>query len=97
MKKKVKILKNGRGISLDGSSNSIGSGGGGTFLPDADGSFAFQTPNPNPDRVDHLPKEGKLELENISKKKKALNKEDGFNRGLKYSTPSQRNHSSVYE
>lgn len=36
-------------------------------------------------------------LENKHKKKKVMNKKDGINRGLKYSTPSQRNHSSVYE
>jgi hypothetical protein len=88
MKKKVKILKNGRGIGLD-------HGIGGTFLPDADVSFAIQTSNTNSDRDDHLSKEGKLE--NMPKKKKALNKKDGFNSGLKYSAPSQRNHSSVYE
>ena len=88
MKKKVKILKNDRGIGLD-------DGSGGTFLPNVDVSFTFQTPNTNSDSDDHLSKEGKLE--NIPKKKKALNKKDGFNRGLKYSAPSQRNHSSVYE
>lgn len=86
MKKKVKILKN-KDISTSS-----------TFLTDdvVDGSFTFQTPNDNLDanRID-LSKEDKLE--NKHKKKKVMNKKDGFNRGLKYSTPSQRNHSSVYE
>lgn len=86
MKKKVKILKN----------NNISNSS--TFLTDdmRDGSFTFQTPPTNSDanRIDPS-KEDKLE--NKHKKKKVMNKKDGFNRGLKYSTPSQRNHSSVYE
>lgn len=84
MKKKVKILKNNDSHSS-------------TFLTDVeDGSFTFQTPNTTLDdnKMD-LSNEDKLE--NKHKKKKVMNKKDGFNRGLKYSTPSQRNHSSVYE
>lgn len=85
MKKKVKILKD-NDISIR------------TFLTDdvEYGSFTFQTPNDNLDANRIVPsKEDKLE--NKHKKKKVMNKKDGFNRGLKYSTPSQRNHSSVYE
>jgi hypothetical protein len=87
MKKKIKILKNN-----DRSSTS-------TFLTDVeDDSFAFQPLDADADldckKID-LSREDKVE--NKYKKKKAINKKDGFNRGLRYSTPSQRNHSSVYE
>jgi len=84
MKKKVKILKNNDSHSS-------------TFLTDVeDGSITFQTPAANiDDNKTDLSNEDKLE--NKHKKKKVMNKKDGINRGLKYSTPSQRNHSSVYE
>lgn len=85
MKKKVKILKN----------NDIS---GTTFLTDVeDGSFTFQAPNANLYTDNKIDPSKADNLENKHKKKKVMNKKDGFNRGLKYSTPSQRNHSSVYE
>ena len=71
---------------------------GTTFLIDVeDGSFTFQAPNANLDNDNKIDPSKADKLENKHKKKKVMNKKDGFNRGLKYSTPSQRNHSSVYE
>lgn len=85
--KKVKILKNN-----DSYNNS-------TFVTEVDRGLGIQTPNINLDNNNNnmldLTKEDKLEVK--YKKKKVMNKKDGFNRGLKYSAPSQRNHSSVYE
>ncbi|VFJ13893.1 hypothetical protein [Candidatus Nitrosocosmicus franklandus] len=84
--KKVKILKNN-----DSYNN-------GTFVTEVDRGLGIQTPNINLDDNNNmldLTKEDKLEVK--YKKKKVMNKKDGFNRGLKYSAPSQRNHSSVYE
>lgn len=85
--KKVKILKNN-----DSYNNS-------TFVTEVDRGLGIQTPNINLDNNNNnmldLTKEDKLEVK--YKEKKVMNKKDGFNRGLKYSAPSQRNHSSVYE
>ena len=86
MKKKIKILK-------DQSDN-----GSYTFLNEEDALSLkpfdmFQGNNDMHKKID------KQRYEERHKKKKAADKEDRAKspRGLKFSNPSQRNHSSIYE
>jgi hypothetical protein len=82
MKKKVRIIKNNDLINH------------GTFFNDLH-SVAFEPANTNLEnkRDDQV----REKLMDKDKKKKVSNKRDNTSRGLKYTNPSQRNHSSIYE
>ncbi len=86
MKKKIKILK-------DNSNNDSY-----TFLNE-DKAFSLKPYDAFRGNSDLYKKTDKEKLEERHKKKKTANKEGTVKspKGLKFSNPSQRNHSSIYE
>lgn len=83
MKKKIRILKNDDMIDH------------GTFLNDMDYYSPSQTANYVENNSINQSSVG--ESNDKYKKKKVMNKNNATNSGLKYTNPSQRNHSSIYE
>lgn len=82
MKKKIRILKNDKGVDF------------GTFLNETD-SLSIQTVNDIDNNS--IQQVNEVEPNDKFKKKKVMNKNSVSNSGLKYLNPSQRNHSSIYE
>jgi hypothetical protein len=69
-----------------------------TFLTESGPPYTLQL-SMNPDEIEIDEKPGTENLVDIYKKKKVLTNEDmaKSSKGLKFSNPSQRNHSSIYE
>ncbi|KAA2281218.1 hypothetical protein [Candidatus Nitrosocosmicus sp. SS] len=86
-KSKIKILKDN-----DKESDSY------TFVEKSIEISTFES-NINQEQIGFEEKGESLDLDKIYKKKKVLTNQDmaKSSRGLKYTNPSQRNHSSVYE